>query len=336
MNQRFRVLQELGEQFQRASEAAEVGGSRSGNMTQPARAFVPRLHGPRPRRFWAVLGASGTALTVGIIAAVLLLSSGTPTAYAGWTSVPTSAPTAVSAAAAAVCNKLGASIAFGSSGPAGAPLLGRLERNAHTDVFTGQPVLTDTRGVYTAVIKVTNGMLYSCLTAEAQDTSGDRFHVNVWRFGPVRAAPGPDQISVPYQTRGGIGEGNGGDSPGEQLTDAAPAQQRAFVQRRRGGGYGPSMLGQTGSDVSAVTFTFANSQTVTATVENGWYFAWWPWADEPTSVAVVSRSGTVTSPVTSSQLGLDSLVPPCRTGSADCVFGSTTPAHSATTTATTP
>ena len=50
-------------------------------------------------------------------------------------------------------------------------------------------------------------------------------------------------------------------------------------------------FGMAGSDVSAVTFDFAGGLTVDATVQNGWYFAWWPTLDDPASVQITTTSG---------------------------------------------
>jgi hypothetical protein len=46
-----------------------------------------------------------------------------------------------------------------------------------------------------------------------------------------------------------------------------------------------------GNNVSAVTFDFTDGPTVDATVHNGWYFAWWPNLDNPTSVQITTTSG---------------------------------------------
>ena len=54
-------------------------------------------------------------------------------------------------------------------------------------------------------------------------------------------------------------------------------------------GHERRMYGLAGSDISAVTFTFANGLAVQATVQSGWYFAWWPGFDDPASVQVTTQ-----------------------------------------------
>jgi hypothetical protein len=97
------------------------------------------------------------------------------------------------------------------------------------------------------------------------------------------------------------------------------------------------VLGQAGSNVSTVTFAFANRKTVVASIQHGWYFAWWPWPTKPTSVTVTTGSGTMTSPMGSAPhngLGLRPY-PACRPGSSNCVFAISRPASPASTTPTT-
>jgi hypothetical protein len=102
--------------------------------------------------------------------------------------------------------------------------------------------------------------------------------------------------------------------------------RQRLAARRAGSPFGADdnfALGQAGSEVSAVTFAFANGKTVVASIEHGWYFAWWPWATEPTSVTVTTtRDGKMTSPMGRAPhngLGLRPY-PACRPGSSSCVF----------------
>jgi hypothetical protein len=160
----------------------------------------------------------------------------------------------------------------------------------------------------------------------------------------VQAAPSADTISAPYRIAFGPAEPNGGAGGGggesivspwlarieQQMHQQKPgsaawqslAQQ--FFLLHRGGRYGLDAYGQAGADVSAALFSFANGQTVTATVENGWYFAWWPWTTYPTSVQVTTSSGTASSPMTTSGAGVEQKASPaCQPGTTDCVFAAT-------------
>ena len=76
------------------------------------------------------------------------------------------------------------------------------------------------------------------------------------------------------------------------------------------------MQGLAGDDVSAVEFQFADGSTVDATVQNGWYFAWWPGHAWPTSVKVTANAATTTSPMSLSA---------CQRGPSRCVFARPTP-----------
>jgi hypothetical protein len=272
----------------------------------------------RRRRVWAMLGTSGTAVAGGIVAAVLLLSSGVAPAYAGWASVPAQPTARAVAAASKACNTGYTSYVN--------------DQPQNTDFFTGQPVLTEARGIFTAVVSVTDGRLYECLEGGNQENVHADFNFSVHQFGKVGTPLTPDQLSVPYTFRSGIGAGRNpeesqwprGRSPGPNATPSQVQEWRLRMRARlSGGGYGPSVLGQAGTDVSAVSFAFANGDTVTATVQNGWYFAWWPWLSAPTSVTVTTSSGTESSPVTGSGSPRQPVVPGCQSGTGGCVFADT-------------
>jgi hypothetical protein len=61
-------------------------------------------------------------------------------------------------------------------------------------------------------------------------------------------------------------------------------------------------LGIAGKNVSGVTLTLKNGKKVEATVQHGWYVAWWPGTSKPggaetKTIAVTSSSGTHSSPL---------------------------------------
>ena len=80
--------------------------------------------------------------------------------------------------------------------------------------------------------------------------------------------------------------------------------------------------------------SFANGRSVTATVQNGWYFAWWPWTSYPDSVQVSTSAGTSTSPMTTTGRGIveRKASPACRAGTTGCVFTTTRAAAAPTST----
>jgi len=316
MNQRFRVLQELGEQFEHASQAADLAESRSAWTGTWLPAIVLRLSISR-RRFWPVVGAAGVALTAAIVTTVVLLSSGAPAAAAGWAPVPTTPTPAALATAVTKCYKVGSQ-----------------------DTGLGEPVLTEARGESTAAINVIDGQVALCLYNSALPA------VSIDRIGPLHAAPGPDQLGVPYSE---YAAGISGRLPAwlrqqihKELTSGAKRPTRATFkammafhqQGTFSDGYGYWVVGQAGSDVSAVTFAFTGHETVTASVQNGWYFAWWPWLSDPTSVTVITSTGTSTSVMkNASPDGLESRpYPACQPGSNGCAFVNTPPAPSTTST----
>ena len=51
--------------------------------------------------------------------------------------------------------------------------------------------------------------------------------------------------------------------------------------------------GRTGAGVSGVTLILADGTTVQATVDNGWYLAWWPGAEQVTSARLSTSAGVV-------------------------------------------
>ena len=232
-----------------------------------------RSRARRHRRAWAAVGTGGAALTGGIAAALLTLSSGATVAE-GWAAVPSTPSAAEVATATAACNWL--------HDPNGAPIL------------TGTPVLIDGRGSYTAAIYVDGQTAHICISNGQHTATSLEMNNMSLRFD---AAPGPDQLGNP--------SGAGGGAPG------FPASTGATTAN----GY-KDVKGLAGSDVSAVTFMFADGSTVDATVQNGWYFAWWPGDSWPSTVRVTTSSGALTSPMA---------VATCMSEKTGCVFAGWNP-----------
>lgn len=70
-----------------------------------------------------------------------------------------------------------------------------------------------------------------------------------------------------------------------------PVQQAQAVHS--GDGY-TFIEGQAGSDVSGVTLEFPGGSSVQATVQNGWFAAWWPGTTDATSAVLTTPAGTPT------------------------------------------
>jgi hypothetical protein len=111
------------------------------------------------------------------------------------------------------------------------------------------------------------------------------------------AAPSPDQL--------GNASGDGGGAPGFPGSTASPGSD----------GY-EDVHGLAGSNVTAVTFEFADGSSVEATIQNGWYFAWWPGDSWPSTVQVTADSQTTTSPMS---------VADCLAQTTGCVFAGRNP-----------
>lgn len=278
---------------------------------------------PRPRAqsrvMWSAVGAAAAAALGGVLTAVLILSSGAPVAYAGWSSVPAKVAPSSIPAVSHLC---------------GHAITGT-DAAVYARAFSGQPVLSESRGIYTAVIDVSDGTVYSCLTGGSPERDSGSFNLAVTSYGHAGPVPAANLISAPYTLQGGFGEGRGHPGLLQRAFNASPSIRHALLSRFRGGGYGPNLLGRAGSRVTAVRVSFANGRTVAATVENGWYFAWWPWTSSPTSVTVIADSRIVTSPVKGSDVSHAlrvAVVPRCHPGSSGCVFAGATPVRSDTTT----
>ncbi len=225
-------------------------------------------------------------------------------AYAGWSATPSLPSPAAVTQAVAQCNAANART--------GQPRL------------TGQPVLTDGRGRYTAALYVIGKQTYDCIsdgTVTGTGTGGTMIEGSYLR-------PGPDQLGLP-----GGGGGGARGFPGSNPNAPMPAQfqhildnprikndptllarMRANLRRRLATGVETHLYGQAGSDIASVTFLFPDGTTVDATVQNGWYFAWWPTINNPTSVHVTTTSGSIiTSPLN------------CKPATTSCVFAGTIP-----------
>ena len=120
---------------------------------------------------------------------------------------------------------------------------------------TGTPVLTDTRGPYTASIYADGS---TCV-------EGNGITINSHSAGGAASITPAGTIEL-----NGSGES---DSDGNALT---------------------MVDGPVGAGVTAVNITRSDGSSVQATVKNGWYLAWWPGAERAVTAQVTSTSGTST------------------------------------------
>jgi hypothetical protein len=285
---------------------------------------------PHRQRLWAALAACATALAGGITAAVLLLSSGASVAYAGWTAVPTTPSPAALASAIAQCKKYAQPLDPALRAPAahsradqcdGIPILtdarGKYvgliyaEDGQMSELVTGGHI-----GTSGFEGPIPRAPAPSRLTAPAMavpnpDLEGSptvRFKREISHLTALERQLHGYHASISalvlekYHFAG----------LAQQLRGASDAEAMALVQRRiesmsqripqhsAAKSREPQLayaFGRAGARVSAVTFTFASAKPVKATVENGWYFAWWPWAKSPLAARVMTASGTTTMPL---------------------------------------
>ncbi len=186
---------------------------------------------PRRRRLGTLpaIGALGAAGTGAAIAALVTLGSSAAPAFAGWQPTPTAPAPGQLAQAAQACGQ-----------------------------GLGSPVLSDSRGPYTASIYADSTTSDVCLSGNgvsmsSSSTSG----------APTGIAAGQIELAG----------GGTRDSAGNALT---------------------LVDGRIGAGVTAVTIARSDGSSVQATVAGGWYLAWWPGAVAATNAQVTTASGTST------------------------------------------
>jgi hypothetical protein len=153
----------------------------------------------------------------------------------------------------------------------------------------GQAVVSDARGRYMAVVyHPTGSRVFACIT---NGSGGTATEDSSFGQGGI-PKPGADEIT---NAGGGAGAapgfaGGNTNQPLSQHRDESSARGQR-LQRVVSRGVESNVFGMAGNDVSAVTFDFTDGLTVDATIQNGWYFAWWPTLDQPTSVQITTTSG---------------------------------------------
>jgi hypothetical protein len=126
-----------------------------------------------------------------------------------------------------------------------------------------RPTLTDKRGRYVAILSAGGRTTQLCISdGRAADTRGGS------SFGQVLT--GRAQLGFPAV-------GIGGPLPGFEGSDDES-----------------NLYGRAAPDIREVTIVFAGGRSVQATVENGWYFAWWPNSDHPVAIRAQRASRTIT------------------------------------------
>jgi len=185
---------------------------------------------PRRRRrpTLPALGALGVSATAAVVAVATLASSAAP-AFAGWSPTPTPPASGQLAAAEQACS-----------------------------ANLGTPVLTDTRGPYTASIYADATSSHTCLQGGSLS----------------------------------IASSNSGSSPAD--VPAGQVQLTGSGMKNSSGQALTLVDGRIGAGVASVTIDRGDGSSVQATVSGGWYLAWWPGTVQATSAEVTTTTGTVT------------------------------------------
>jgi hypothetical protein len=186
---------------------------------------------PRRRRIGSLpaIGALGATGIAAAVAAIVTLGSSAAPAFAGWRPSPnTPAPGQLAQAAQACGQNL------------------------------GSPVLTDSRGPYTASIYADSTTSDVCLSGNGVSMSSSATSTE-----PASVAAGHIQVDG----------GGTRDSAGNALT---------------------LVDGRIGAGVTAVTIERSDGSSVQATVADGWYLAWWPGTVGATNAKITTASGTST------------------------------------------
>jgi hypothetical protein len=196
-------------------------------------------------------------------------------------------------------------------------------------VLEGTPSLTDQRGSFTAALYTAGTTVYACLSDGTHDDTAVAY--NQTQLDGTFARPGRDQLQLSSNSGGGLQGFTGAsvngplpsqwqnllNTPRYQNDPSLLARTKTAFRAMLVGGVESNAFGMAGSDVSAVTFGFADGVTVYATVQNGWYFAWWPSLDYPSSVLVTTTDGTVSSPMMPTGANQR---PGCTFGADSCVW----------------
>jgi hypothetical protein len=271
-------------------------GAKLGNLSPSVVARVCATdYRPKQRGLPRIPILSGAIATIAACAAaaLLLLSSGTTNAFAGWTAQPMLASANALAQARAVCGDVPARNVIGS----------------------------EARGPFVAIVYTRASSPWACVS------HGDDVFVNQTTPYPpnVFASPGAGKVTLPVilaSTVHGAGQTQMGTIRKRELQmyDFGLALERRHRTRTRAQWQaltraqqslarqtvalvtGPDSLrvvsGAVGARVTGVTLVLADGTRVAATVRHQWYLAWWPGVAThnayPVAIKVTTDAGTTT------------------------------------------
>jgi hypothetical protein len=153
------------------------------------------------------------------------------------------------------------------------PAFGQLESGeaecaSNPSLASLTPTLSDTRGPFSLFVYAEPTTTSLCLSGVPSTPANANTQPTVIVSGPTSTTP---------------------------VSAAAIQPGGAFTQAARLDGTGTLFeTGRVGADVTGVTLTLNDGSSVQATVENGWYAAWWPSLQGVQSAELTTSTGTIT------------------------------------------
>jgi hypothetical protein len=247
----------------------------------PKRRFFPPVARVGVWRRFVIVAAGSMAVVIALLV-FGTTGSGPPNAFAGWTAIPAAFSPGETAGALERCTSR-----LAAAGGAGSGLPARGWR----------PLLTDTRGPFTAMILRSGGASATCVSGptftsiamNAHPSGGASQHtLSMGTAGATQTAGATPRRSAPSVSVMGLGAlGSGRIRTASQIhTSTSGGQRYTIVQ------------GQVGAGVTRVTLVLSNGNKVRATVGGGSFIAWWPGSAAANSARLATGSGASTQRLT--------------------------------------
>lgn len=257
-------------------------------------AFPYPQAGRRPVR-WQLLTTGLAAAVAVVVVAVVSLSSGTTVALAGWTAVPARVSGASLAAAREACE----------------------------NVKSTQVLAAESRGPFVAIVFIRAAAPWQCITRGSRVLlkQTTRYPARLYSTVPAGKITTPSLVQHAYAA-----------SAKRRIVELNKAEGRILRDRRHHRSHfqrdvretaklgreieavrtGPkaliSLTGTAGKGVTGIQFVLADGQTVSATVQDGWYEAWWPGSSNEAATYAVGVKVTTLSGTRSSKMAYGALI----------------------------
>jgi hypothetical protein len=242
--------------------------------------YHPRGRSPKFRV--AVGGASAAVLAT--VTSVLLLTAGpgVQSAFADWSPTPTPPASGQIAAAESEC-AIGV-VTLAESGDAANNSSAFI-----TDSSAWQAEVEDVRGPFTLIayqaVNGTAANAASCLTGGTSWSGGPQIMMSNGAGMGIAGTPGGSM---------GLVHGQGASTSSVASTPPSSGAIGGLSTNWNSSSNDDVATGEAGSEVTGITFALSGGSSVTATVANGYFAAWWPGNVSPTSAQVTTAQGTST------------------------------------------